>query len=230
MPLSPKLLEQIQAGEKLNTSFQHSHWVTTVHTLLETAVDFDTARKFSDLGEGFMNNWKDAKEKQIRYLETVASKHGGRGNIHSSSANNVFIVYGNDTETKDITVRFIEQLGLNPIALHSEEDSARSVIESFKPYHSTGFIIVLLTADDVGASVEDKKHLHHRAQQNVILELGYFTGKRGLKNVCALYQEGVEIPSDFQDVLYIILDQQGAWKAKLIQELVNDGLTINSDD
>ena len=53
----------------------------------------------------------------------------------------------------------------------------------------------LLTPDDF-ATEEGSG----RARQNVIFELGFFVGKLGRKNVCALYEDGVEIPSDFQGV------------------------------
>jgi len=61
----------------------------------------------------------------------------------------------------------------------------------------------------------------------VILELGYFLGKLTRRRVCALYKSGVEIPSDYQGVLYVELDPAGAWRTKLAQELVEAGFSIN---
>jgi predicted nucleotide-binding protein len=60
----------------------------------------------------------------------------------------------------------------------------------------------------------------------VILELGYFMGRLSRTRVCALYKGGVELPSDFQGVVYIEFDPAGAWKAKLAQEFVGAKLTI----
>jgi hypothetical protein len=54
-----------------------------------------------------------------------------------------------------------------------------------------------------------------RARQNVILELGFFLGKLGWNRVCALYQSGVEIPSDYGVVLFVPLDDVGAWRRRL---------------
>jgi predicted nucleotide-binding protein len=49
----------------------------------------------------------------------------------------------------------------------------------------------------------------------VVLELVYFLGKLKRNRVCALYKEGVEIPSDYQGVLYVELDFAGGWTIKL---------------
>lgn len=66
-----------------------------------------------------------------------------------------------------------------------------------------------------------------RARQNVILELGFFLGKLGRKRVCALYEEGVEIPSDYDGVIFVPLDKNGAWHLSLAKELKAAGLSID---
>ena len=75
-----------------------------------------------------------------------------------------------------------------------------------------GFAVILLTADDDGA-VTGETEYRPRARQNVILELGYFIGKLGRPRVTALYQEGVEIPTDYHGVEYLSLG--GEWKLRL---------------
>jgi predicted nucleotide-binding protein len=88
--------------------------------------------------------------------------------------------------------------------------------------------VILLTGDDRGgmwkASYEEQKP---RARQNVILELGFFLGKLGRERVCALYQPGVEIPSDYSGVLFVSLDAGGAWRLALARELKAAGLDID---
>ena len=75
---------------------------------------------------------------------------------------------------------------------------------------------MLLTPDDVGGpNVSSGGSLKPRARQNVVFELGYFIGRLGRNRVCALYAEGVEIPSDYSDVLYTKLDASGAWRLEL---------------
>src|SRR5947209_3001268 len=102
-------------------------------------------------------------------------------------------------------------------------------MEKFVEYSDVGFAIVLVTDDDRGGPIDlptDQK-LQPRARQNVILELGFFLGKLGRKRVCALYQQGVEIPSDYQGILFVSLDETGGWKLHLAKELKAAGLPID---
>jgi predicted nucleotide-binding protein len=64
----------------------------------------------------------------------------------------------------------------------------------------------------------------------VILELGFFLGKLGREQVCSLYEDGVEIPSDYQGVLFLKLDKDGAWRLRLAKELKEAGLPIDLND
>lgn len=66
-----------------------------------------------------------------------------------------------------------------------------------------------------------------RARQNVILELGYFLGKLGREKVCALYEDGVEIPSDYQGVVFESLDKKGNWKFSVARELKEAGFDVD---
>ncbi len=89
--------------------------------------------------------------------------------------------------------------------------------------------MVLLTPDDIGAAIQDKDKIKPRARQNVILELGFFIGKLGRKSVCALKAHDVETPSDFDGVVYIVLDEPGAWKMALARELKDAGFDIDAN-
>ena len=140
----------------------------------------------------------------------------------------IFVVHGHDGEAKEVVARFLEKLGLQPIILHEQPNSGRTIIEKFETYSGdTAFAVVLLTPDDVGASKDQKNELKARARQNVILELGYFLGKLSRVRVCALYKGGVDLPSDIQGILYVAMDQAGAWKTQLAQEFVEAKLPID---
>jgi predicted nucleotide-binding protein len=159
--------------------------------------------------------------------ETKALIEGSsKAPVHVQSKK-VFVVHGHDSEVKESVARFIERLGLEPIILHEQPNSGRTLIEKFEVFSDVGFAVVLLTPDDVGASTKDKENLKGRARQNVVLELGYFTGKLGRRRVCPLYRRDVQIPSDFQGVIYTEIDAGGAWKTKLAQELVEAGFSID---
>ena len=66
-----------------------------------------------------------------------------------------------------------------------------------------------------------------RARQNVIFELGFFIGRLGRNRVCGLYTTNVEIPSDYSGVLYIPLDEHGAWRMSLAKELKAAGFPVD---
>ena len=66
-----------------------------------------------------------------------------------------------------------------------------------------------------------------RARQNVVLELGFFCGALGRSRVCALYKNDVELPSDFDGVVYISLDSANSWKFSLAKEMKAAGLKID---
>ena len=63
------------------------------------------------------------------------------------------------------------------------------------------------------------KPVRPRARQNVILELGFFIGKLGRSRVAALIAGDLEVPSDVSGVLYIRVDDSGAWKTRLAGEM-----------
>ena len=137
----------------------------------------------------------------------------------------VFVVHGRDEAAKESVARFLERLGLEPIILHEQASSGRTVIEKFEVYADVGFAVVLLTPDDAGGLAGTSADLKPRARQNVIMELGYFLGKLSRRRVCVLFKKGVEIPSDYQGVVYVELDASGAWRTKLAQELVEAGFS-----
>ncbi|MDB5594194.1 MAG: putative nucleotide-binding containing TIR-like domain protein [Hyphomicrobiales bacterium] len=88
------------------------------------------------------------------------------------------------------------------------------------------FAVVLLTADDEGGLVGQSPK--PRARQNVILELGYFVGRLGRSNVCAIYDEGVELPSDVIGVGYVSFDKASAWEVELARELKAAGVQFDA--
>jgi predicted nucleotide-binding protein len=147
----------------------------------------------------------------------------------------IFIVHGRDELAKTTVARFLENLKLEPIILHEQSSSSRTLIEKLEAYSDVTFAVILLTPDDVGTfadniSVTDKKlkeKLSFRARQNVILELGYFIGKLGRTKVCALYKGNIELPTDYSGIVYISMDDNGAWKQILARELKNVGLEVH---
>lgn len=134
----------------------------------------------------------------------------------------VFVVHGHDEAAREKVARFIERLGLESVVLHEQPNQGRTIIEKFEDHSDVGFAVVLLTPDDrVGDS--------RRARQNVVFEMGYFSGKLGRRRVAALVGPGVDIPSDLHGVVYIPLDHGGAWKMALAKEFRQAGLPVDAE-
>ena len=142
----------------------------------------------------------------------------------------VFTVHGHDEAAKHAVARFIERLDLETIILDEQPSEGLTIIEKFEKYAgSADFAIVLITPDDVGAPIEKRNDLKLRARQNVIFELGYFFHALGCRRVCALYKEGVELPSDIYGVVYVLMDEFDAWQLTLAREMRQAGLSFDAN-
>ncbi len=146
----------------------------------------------------------------------------------SSKSNKVFVVHGHDALSKTEVARTLEKLGLTAIVLHEQANEGKTIIEKFERDASqVGFAVIILSPDDTGYPLNKPDEAKSRARQNVILELGYFSGILGRNNVVVLYKGDVEIPSDFLGVMYIPIDTHGSWHYGLAKELKAGGYDID---
>jgi predicted nucleotide-binding protein len=137
----------------------------------------------------------------------------------------VFIVHGRDDLAKISAARFIEKLGLSAIILHEQANAGKTIIEKIEEHTNAGFALVLYTLCDTGGLAGEPAK--PRARQNVVFEHGYLIAKLGRRHVCALVKSGVEVPNDISGVVYIPLDEHGAWQLAVIKELLNAGYDID---
>lgn len=137
----------------------------------------------------------------------------------------VFVVHGHNEKSLSKTKNFLNELQLEPVVLREQPNQGQTIIEKLEKFSQVVFAVVLLTPDDIGGSKSGSHEKQHfRARQNVILELGFFLGKLGRQRVCVLYSHGVEIPSDYQGVLYVEFDESNMWKNKLAEEIKAAGI------
>jgi hypothetical protein len=158
----------------------------------------------------------------VELLETELQLQGGITPRASAGVlgHRIFLVHGHDEAVLHEVARFLERLKQDVIILREQANQGRTIVEKFETYADVGFAVVLLTPDDRGGPIEQPFDSQMpRARQNVILELGYFLGRLGRNRVCALYRDGVEIPSDYSGVLYVKLDDGGGWRLALAKEL-----------
>lgn len=144
------------------------------------------------------------------------------------SNDRAFVVHGHNEGALQAVARYFEQLDVPPVILREQPNSGRTIIEKFVEYSDVGFAVVLLTGDDRGGTADAPYSSQSpRARQNVILELGFFLGKLGRSRVCALFEDGIEVPSDYSGVAFVKLDPNGAWKLELARELKAAGFDID---
>lgn len=147
----------------------------------------------------------------------------------SKNSSEVFIVHGHDDAAKAEMARLITDLGLDPIILHEQASSGKTIIEKIESYSNVGFGVVLYTPCDKGGKATDSIDLKSRARQNVVFEHGYLIGKLGRENVCALVRGNVEKPNDISGVVYVPMDAHGAWKYALADEMSAAGYEIDKN-
>lgn len=145
--------------------------------------------------------------------------------VVSRDLSRVFIVHGRDDLAKIDVARFVERLGFEAVILHEQASSGQTIIEKIEANTNVGFAVVLYTPCDVGGVVDGPQQ--SRARQNVVFEHGYLIGKLGRHNVSALVKGDVEIPNDISGVVYVPLDQYGAWRVALAKELRTAGYPVD---
>jgi len=224
----------IESGELCSEAYEADRWQNRVRAFLRQAFSNAESSRFDELSVG--ENVFDDVASQIGFLsalalETPAPISSSRPSEsdtpgHSETSSRVFVVHGRELGSQETVCRYLEHLGLDPVVLHEQPNEGQTIIEKFERHADVSFAVVLLTPDDVGALAGQVNSLRPRARQNVVLELGYFLGSLGRSRVCALLKDDVEIPSDYDAILYIRLDELGAWRETLKDELRQAGLPI----
>jgi predicted nucleotide-binding protein len=142
----------------------------------------------------------------------------------------IFLVHGHDHESREYVRNFLLRCSSREVIVLDEKPGSGADIlgKLLTNAQQAAYAVVLLTGDDEGrvASASDWRK---RARQNVVLELGLFIGLLGRDKVIALYEPGVEIPSDYLGVTYIELDKNKAWRIGLVGELRNAGIEASID-
>lgn len=159
------------------------------------------------------------------YKSYIQTKGGMEPMLKAQLSSKVFVVHGHDDAAREKVARFLEQIGLEAIILHEQANRGRTIIEKIDAHSDVGFAVVLLTPDDEGCVKGGTPE--PRVRQNVLLELGFFIGRLGRNKVCALKRGEVEIPSDFDGVVWETMDSAGAWKQALARELEAAGHSID---
>lgn len=180
-------------------------------------------------GEALIHNLNVIHNRMISYqaakATTIESDPDQKGKIMS---NKVFIVHGHDNEAKQEMARTLTKGGFDPIILHEQPDSGRTIIEKIERYSDVCYAVVLYTECDKGRDKNNPvEQERNRARQNVVFEHGYLIGKLGRDHVSALVKGDVETPGDISGVVYTPMDTGGAWKIQLANNMQDIGLSVD---
>jgi predicted nucleotide-binding protein len=137
---------------------------------------------------------------------------------------NVFLVHGHNRALVRLAQDIVEtELGwTKPVVLDEQAGGAMTIIEKFERFaQSADAVLVLMTPDDIGASVKDISQKQFRARQNVLFELGYFFGKfrREAGRVFVLKTGDLEVPSDLAGIQYIDVSDPDEARRQVAKEL-----------
>jgi predicted nucleotide-binding protein len=152
--------------------------------------------------------------------------------IRRTLPHRVFVAHGHDKPLRDDVVLTLTNLGLRPTVLGDTPGEGDTFAEAIEKHSNVSFAVILLTPDDWGEA-KVKKPRRPRARQNVILEWGYFVGRIGRQNVTALLKSDgttdLELPSNYNGLRYIVVDEDGKWRKTLARELSNASIPVDPD-
>ncbi len=148
----------------------------------------------------------------------------------SASPQSLFLVHGRDDAARLDVQRFLEKVTeLKIVVLVERPNQGQTIIEKLEGHvENSAFAVILMTADDEGR-LRGTESMSYRARQNVILEMGMLIAKLGRRNVVVLYEDGVEMPSDYYGVVYIPFDSGGGWRLKVVGELKSAGVDADAN-
>ena len=190
--------------------------------------------------EDLIKIYKDELRDKIDYLDSlhdkidllpcsfVNSQDALEKNTVSKDSKKVFIVHGHDANLRSKVELFVREVGFEPIVLFKQPNMGETIIQKLQREASdVVYSIILYTPCDLGKDKEKNDvGMKPRARQNVVFEHGYMCALLGMKNVCALVDDNVEIPGDLSGVLFVSVDE-GMWKFRIAKEMKAAGLKID---
>lgn len=145
--ISERLAALVQEGQMIDEPPWFERWSWRVFAFLQAAMGADQAADFNNLVAS--DPW-DQHALRLGHLEGLLARAESKGvALHTTEASapdsvsfpmsppnsrKVFVVHGHDNEAKEGTARFLERLGLEPVILHEQASSGRTIIEKFETY------------------------------------------------------------------------------------------------
>ena len=218
-PILPAL--KIGAIEELRVDIDLGNWeLSRTHWAIKDEPLFEILLK-----KGFISQEQLEASLSLKIPPPPAIPIPPNDEIKGFNNSQVFIVHGHDELAKLEMADFIQSLGIEPIILHMQASSGRTIIEKIEYYSNVGFGVVLYTPCDVGSKAGSLTGAY-RARQNVVFEHGYLIGKLGRPRVAAVVKGQVETPNDISGVVYISMNDKNNWKEELKKEMRSVGYRV----
>jgi predicted nucleotide-binding protein len=122
---------------------------------------------------------------------------------------------------------FLAKMDLDPILPYDQSSKGMNLVAKFETNPDIVFAITLLTADEFGYSRGKPEEVSPRPNQNVIFDLGYLVGRMKQNLVCALYEEGLDLPSKYQGRVFVPYDADGLWRLLIARNMKLAGVDID---
>ena len=116
----------------------------------------------------------------------------------------VFLSHGRNPAWRVVQEYIERTLEIRTLELAQESNKGRTSFQKLiEESENCSYAVVIMTGEDFTTDEQS------RARENVIHEIGYFQGKYGADRVCLLHEEGVNIPTNIQGVVYIPFPKDG---------------------
>jgi len=150
-------------------------------------------------GRGYVGReYLEMLRRDIDFIFEVRANSRITGAYETTHPKRVFISHGRSEDWRLVQTHMDKDLEIPTLELAQEPNRGRTVLQKLSEESDRCFFaVVVMTGDD------DVPGEAPRARQNVIHEIGFFQGKYGLPNVCLLYEEGTDIPSNIHGVVYV---------------------------
>jgi predicted nucleotide-binding protein len=170
---------------------------------------------------------KEPKESAVPAGITIEAAGPKVESMEKSKDRKVLIVPGQDEEKRAALEAFLENLDLEPFLPEGPVDPGASPFAKLERYGEVPFGIILLTADDYGYPKGSPEMAKPRPSQKVVLELGFLMGRLKPEQVCALCEEGLDLPAEFKAGTVIPYDAGGLWKLLVARAMKMAGVDID---
>ncbi len=167
-----------------------------------------------------------APERTQQAAGAVSGEHAGTPGPTPAAARQVLLAHGRNERWMEAVAQLLEHAGPHEVTVLNEPSGGRGALSEQFGEPGSRYAIVLLTADDIGAprvESETEPYYSPRAHQAVVFEMGFLVAALAPGSVCVLYEEGVQLPCDLQDIAYVRLDMAGTWQPKLLLQLRKAG-------